>query len=63
MKIKTSDDLKTKEDCLLFIEAYIAYRGGMFNRINALDIEELLSGKRKVDFKRIMRNWYEEASD
>ena len=53
------EDIKTKEAVIEFIKAYIYYRGGMGNRIDAFDIQDFLEGKRKREFKRIMKLWNE----
>lgn len=47
-------EMKTKKDVLEFLNAYIDYRGGMGNRIDALTIRDFLMGLRNKDFKKIM---------
>lgn len=61
MRIKDQDKIKTKKDVLGLIKAYIYYRGGMGNRIDAFDIEDLLEGKKRRLYKDIKKNWEEVA--
>jgi hypothetical protein len=52
--MKQQEELKTKEDVIDFIKWYISFRGGMSNRIDARDILDLLEGKNKRYYKRIL---------
>ena len=53
--MKEQDKIKTKEDVIDFIEWYISWRGGMYDRIDALDILEFLQGKKRIHYKRILK--------
>jgi len=53
--MKEQDKIKTKEDVIEFIECYISWRGGMYNRIDAGDILDMLKGRNRVTYKRILR--------
>lgn len=55
--MKAQDKIKTKEDVLEFIEAYIYYRGGMGERIDAYDIRDFLRGKNRLCYKEIKKKW------
>lgn len=54
-EMKEQSKLKTKEDIIEYIKEYINYRGGMFNRITALDILRHLEGKDKRHYKMILK--------
>ena len=53
--MKEQDKIKTKQDVIDFINCYIQYRGGMWNRIDALDILEHLEGKRRRHYKNVLK--------
>ena len=54
--MKQQDKLRTKIDVMDFIEAYISFRGGMSNRIDARDIMNFLEGRYKRYYKAILKH-------
>lgn len=53
--MKEQEKIKTKQDVIDYIKCYINYRGGMWNRIDALNILEHLEGKNRRHYKRILK--------
>ena len=53
--MKEQDKLKTKADVIDFIEWYVSYRGGMSNRIDAHDILEMLYGRDRRHYKKVLK--------